>query len=144
MPKMSKEEKEEKIMMVAQWIIEGTPDFKLLQKIKKEFNVKIRQARNYKTWARERIRPDNDLLIEDMRTQKILEIQHKCSSMSSKYLKTPSGLNAWVNAQKLLISLTGIEPEKKIKISGDGENPISIVWHEEKTYLQPEEETDDE
>ena len=131
-------------MKIVQKILDGYSDVKIEEFIKKDFNVSIRMARNYKRQAYERIKRHNDTDIQQRRDAKIAEIQEVIRGMNKKDLKTPKGVNAFVNAQKLIVKLDDLEPEKKIKLSGDAENPISIVWHEEKTYLQPEEEKDDE
>jgi len=138
--RITKQEKEKRIVRVAEWIIDGLPDYKLLETIKKEWGVTLRQARNYKKWANERIRPQNDFSIEDKRSRKVLEIQKRCMLMGKDFLRTPKGLNAWVNAQKLIIKLEDLEPVKKVQLSGDEENPLAIKWVEEKTYVKPEEE----
>ena len=142
--KATKIEKEKRILQVIEAILQGYSDVKIEQLIKQNWKLTIRQARNYKSEAYKRLRRQNDSDIEERREAKIQEIQEKCRLMDEKHFRTPQGLNAYVNAQKLIVKLDDLEPEKKIKLSGDAENPISIVWHEEKTYLQPEEETDDE
>lgn len=142
--KATKIEKEKRILQIAEAIINGYPDVRILQMVKDNWGLTLRQARNYKKWAYDKLRPENDANIESQREAKIAEIQEECRKLDEKYRRTPKGLNAWVNAQKLIIKLKDLEPVKKVQLSGDEENPLAVKWVEEKTYVKPEEEIENE
>jgi hypothetical protein len=145
MARASKIEKEKRVLQIAEAIIHGYSDMKILEMIKQNWGLTLRQARNYKKWAYEKLKPVNDESIEAKRSAKIAEIQERCRKMNQKELSTAKGLNAWVNAQKLIIKLEDLEPVKKVQISGDEENPLAVKWVEEKTYIkQGEEQIEDE
>ena len=138
--KATKIEKENRILQIAEAIINGYSDMKILEMIKQNWGLTLRQARNYKKWAYDRLKPTHDESLESKRSAKIAEIQEECRKLDERYRRTPKGLNAWVNAQKLIVKLEDLEPVKKVQLSGDEENPLAVKWVEEKTYLQPEEE----
>jgi len=138
--RVTKAEKEKNIKQVVEWIIDGCSNNALENKIKQKFEVGLRQARNYKKWANKKIEKFYDQEIEFKRNKRILQTERKLKLLLDSKEVDAKLINSFVNLQNLLIKLEGTEQAKKVKVSGDEENPLAIKWVEEKTYVKPEEE----
>lgn len=138
--KATKIEKEKNVLQVVDWIIGGCSDRDILKKIKEEFNVGIRAARNYKKWGFERIQVLNNESVETKRKLRILQTEKKLKQLLDSNKLDAKLINSFVNLQTLLMKLEGTENPKKVQISGDQDNPLHVIWKEEKTYINPEED----
>ena len=144
MARVTKTERNRRVLEVCEWIINGVPDYKIHQRLKDSYGIKLRQCRNYIKQADEKLKPQQEADIETKRNRKILEIQKRVLQLDVDETKTAKGLSAYINAQKLLIKLENIEPVKKIQFENDKDNPFNIVWKEEKVYTGNEPDQNDE
>lgn len=117
--RVSKYEKEQRIRYIQDWILEEKSDFKILQKIKSEWDLSLSMARKYFKNAYDGFKKDQDIELENKRAAKIATLKKDLRGLSAKYRKTPSGLNAISRMQKLIIRLEGIEPPQRHQIEAN-------------------------
>ena len=134
MARVTKYELEKRVNNVAELLINGYPEYRIKKILKDNYNISNRQIATYIKKARDKLQPKHDADIEEQRLLKILQIEKKILNLSDKEASTARGLNAYVNAQKLIIDLKNLMPVKKVALDNDEENPLHITWHEEKTY----------
>lgn len=125
--KCTKDEKERRILKVQGWIIDGAQDNLILRQIKTEWNLGLRQAKNYLREAYDNWKPIAELGIEEKRAAKIAELKQDLRSLKPEYVGTPQGLNAKTQLNKLIIRLEGIEPPRHLKLDIDTTPVIQVV-----------------
>lgn len=117
--RVSKVEKERRILTVQGWLIDGVQDWLILQQMQTEWDLKIRQARNYLKEAYSRWKANEDITIENRRAAKIAELKQDKRSLRPEYKGTPAGINAIARLEKLIIRLEDLEPPKKHHIEAN-------------------------
>ena len=134
MSRITKHELNERVHRIAEGLIEGVPEYKIRNQFHERYGLTHRQVTNYIKKARERIKPKQDYDIEEKRQLKIIQIERRIQSLDKQEARTARGLNAFVNAQKLIIELDNLLPTKKVALTNDKDNPLNITWEEIKTY----------
>lgn len=121
----SKLEKERRIFTVQGWIIDGVQDWLILQQMKNEWGITLRQAKRYLSEAYSRWKADEGIEIENKRAAKIAKLKQDLRSLKPEYKGTPAGINAIVRLEKLIIKLEDLEPAKKHQV--DIPNPVKVT-----------------
>lgn len=119
-------EKEIRVQKIQQWIIDSMPDYKIMDKIKKDFNLSRRQAIRYFNDASKRFITDNETTLEQKRQARIAWLKNELRTMDEKYKNTPAGKRVVLAYSKELSKLEGLYFPKQIQHSGDQENPINM------------------
>lgn len=122
--RVSSLEKEKRIQNVMDWIIAGTPDYKLRKKIKDTFKVEKRQADRYIKDAMERWKPATLDILEQKRNARIDELKETLTKMSAADKKSPMGIRTILAVKKELSKLENLYPAKRLIHSNDPENPL--------------------
>lgn len=117
-------EKEKRVQNVMDWIISGTPDYKLRKKIKDTFKVEKRQADRYIKDAMDRWKPGAESDIENKRSARIDELKDIVKNMSAADKKTPNGIRAILAVKKEISKLENLYPAKRLIHSNDPDNPL--------------------
>lgn len=117
--RVTKVEKERRILKVREWIIESRTDVWIISKIKGDWGLSRRMAQNYLTNAYTEFKQDQDIIIENKRAAKIAELKEALRKLDTQFKRTPSGLNAIARIQKLIIRLEGIEPPQQHQVEAN-------------------------
>ncbi|WP_313214113.1 hypothetical protein [Soonwooa sp.] len=121
----SKIEKEKRIFTIQGWIIDGVQDY-LIEKQIMNWGIGRRQMKRYVGEAYRRWRKDAEITIEQRRDARIAELQQDIRGMDEKFKKTPLGLRTILSYKKELSKLENLYPIKKVQLSNDPENPVSM------------------
>lgn len=134
--RVTKVTKENRILKVQGWIIDGAQDDFMKRQMKNEWGLSTRQSRRYLKEAYERFKPDLQLDIETKKQAKIAEIQQDLRSLRSEYKGTPQGINAKAKLHKLIIKLQGLEPDRRMQIDANVNGNMNVPidqWLEKKS-----------
>lgn len=121
----SKLEKERRVFTVQGWIIDGVQDWLILQQMKNEWDLTLRQAKRYLAEAYNRWKANQDVELENKRAAKIAKLQQDIRSLKPEYKGTPAGINAIARIEKMIIKLEDLEPPKRHQV--DIPNPIKMT-----------------
>lgn len=124
--RVTKVTKEQRILKVQGWIIDGAQDDFMLRQMKTEWDLSVRQSRRYLKEAYNRFKPQLELDIETKRQAKIAEIQQDLRSIKPEYKGTPQGVNAKARLHKLIIKLEGIEPDRRLLIDANVKGSMDV------------------
>jgi hypothetical protein len=118
--KIDQLEKEKRIRMVQEWIIEDWPYQDIVKYIvdKTGWEVEERQAQRYISDARKRWVDQNNELTEHKRRLKIETLKKLKRSLNDRFKGTPHGIKAVLSVEKELIKLEGLDLPKKHEITG--------------------------
>lgn len=118
-------EKEKRIFTIQGWIIDGVQDY-LIKKQVLNWGISKRQAARYIAEAYDRWKKDKTIDIENRRDARIAELQQDIRGMDEKFKKTPIGLRTILAYKKELSKLEDLYPDRRIKLSGDPDNPVTV------------------
>lgn len=124
MPAIDIIEKQKRIRAVQEWILDDWPTTDILKVVMDKWGLEERQAYRYIAIARKRWQDEKDELVNQRRRIKILQLKKLKRSLGSKFVGTPSGINAVLNVEKELIMLEGLAPARKVELSGPDGTPI--------------------
>lgn len=124
MARVTKKEKQKRILTVQGWIIDGAQDNFMLKQMQTLWDIKLRQARNYLKTAYGEWIEDAEIDIEARRAAKVAELQQVKRTLKTQYKGTPTGIRAIVQIEKLIIKLKGLEPPKEHNINANVKHEI--------------------
>ncbi len=132
--RVTKLEKEKRILTVQQWIIDGVQEDLMRKQMHQQWGIKTRQAKNYIRQAYEAWKTDADIDIETRRQAKIAELQQVKRSLKNEYKGTPSGIRAIMQVEKQIIRL---EPYsvKRIDVTTGGQ-PLDLSPEEREKRIK--------
>lgn len=119
-------EKEIRIQKIQQWIIDSMPDYKIMNKIKKDFNLSRRQAIRYFNDASKRFITDNETTLEEKRQARIAWLKNEMATFPKSDRQTASAKKILLAYSKELSKLEALYVPKRIQLSGDDEKPINM------------------
>jgi hypothetical protein len=122
----TKEEYERRIFTVQGWIIDGISEFLIKKQAVNQWGVCFKTAKRYMKLAFDGIKPDLERTIEEKCAGKIAELEQRKRTMAPAFKNTPIGIRALNDIDKMIIKLQGIEPPKRVQVSGDPLNPLEI------------------
>lgn len=130
--KCTKIEKEKRLLQVQGWIIDGAQDYLILRQATAQWNITLRQAKNYLQSAYTNWKQHANIDLETRRAAKIAELKQELRNLKPEFKGTPAGMNARTRIHKLLIKLEGLEPAKKHQVD-------ATVVHTEMTREERDE-----
>lgn len=122
--KVDKIEKQKRIRMVMEWIIDGYPYQDIVTQIVNKWGIKERMAKRYIAEAREEWTkyPEENLI---KKRRLLIERLNKLRrSLAEKHKGTPEGINAVLRIDALISKLEGLEPPKRMELTGKDGQPI--------------------
>lgn len=128
--RITKLEKEKRVLTVQQWIIEGVQEDLMRKQMRQEWGISTRQAKRYIKDAYESWKTDAEIDIDTKRQAKIAELQQLKRSLKAEYKGTPSGIRAQMAVEKQIIRLEPYSVQR-IDITSGGE-PIQEMTPEER------------
>lgn len=124
-PRVTKEEYERRVFIIQGWLVEGVQYGLILRNIMlQKWAQSERHAKRMVKKARENWTSDDENDLHQKRMLKVAELQQMIRNMDDRYKKTPSGIQAMAAIQKLIIQLEGLNPPKKVEVSGRDGRPI--------------------
>lgn len=120
----SKQELDIRVLTVQGWIINGVQDFLIKKQAVTQWGVSFKTAKRYLKLAFDELKPDLEKTVEVERSAMIAKLEERARTMEEKFKKTPLGIRALNDIDKMIIRLKAIEPPKKIQLQGDDEKPI--------------------
>ncbi|TXK78703.1 hypothetical protein [Mesonia sp. K4-1] len=117
--RVSKEEKDKRVLTVQGWIIDGVQEDLMRRQIISEWGLSSKQAKRYIQAAFNNWKADEEINIELRRQAKIAELKQDLRSLKGEFKGTPQGLNAKARIQKMIIRLENIEPAKKHQVDAN-------------------------
>lgn len=126
--------KEQRILTVQGWIIDGAQDDFIIRQMKQEWDLGTRQCIRYLRTAYGNWKQNADISIEDRRAAKVAELKQLRRSLKAEYMGTPQGINAVGRIEKQIIKLEGLEPVKRLDLTSKGESiqPVDNRTPEER------------
>lgn len=125
--RVSKLEKERRILTVQGWIIDGAQDNFILRQVKSKWDLSLRQAKRYLRNAYENWKVDEKISIEDKRAAKVAELKQDIRSLKAEFQGTPQGMNAKARLHKLVIKLEDLEPASRHEIESNVNSVVKPV-----------------
>lgn len=122
----TKEELERRIFTVQGWIIDGVQEFLIKKQCTTQWNISFRTAKRYVKEAFDGIKPELERTIEEKRAGKIAELEQRKRTMDEKFKKTPLGIRALNDIDKMIIKLEALEPPRRVQLSTDPDNPLEL------------------
>lgn len=113
--RVTKIEKERRILTIQGWIIDGVQDDFIFRQIRKSWKLSPRQTRRYIKQAYESWRKDEEIDVESQRSAAIARLQKISGDMEAKYRSTPRGASVLLSIEKEIHRLRNIKPPKEIK-----------------------------
>ena len=124
MPKIDEIEKEKRLRLVHDWLIDDWESWRIIAEIKTLWNIDDRQAKRYIADARDRWKDEEAEVIKQKRKRKVLKLQKMSRSLEKSYKGTPSGIRALLAVEKVIIELESLRPATKVELSGKDGKPI--------------------
>lgn len=123
MSRITKLEKDQRVLTVQSWIIDGVQEDFMRKQMRTQWGISTRQAKRYIKDAYEAWKQDADVDVETRRQAKIAELQQLKRSLKEEYKGSPNGIRAIMMVEKQIIRL---EPYsvKRIDVTTDGD-PIN-------------------
>lgn len=112
-------EREKRIRIVQEWIIDDWPYTDIVTQIIQKFGIQERQAKRYIAEARERWAEEEKEHVDRLRSMKVVSLKKLKRSLQDRFKGTPNGINAILNVEKEIIKLQGLEPPKKIDLNAN-------------------------
>lgn len=103
--RISKLEKEKRILTVQGWIIDGVQEDFMRKQMRTQWGISTRQAKRYIKDAYEAWKSDSDIDMETKREAKIAELQQLKRSLKQDFKGTPAGIRAIMMVEKQIIRL---------------------------------------
>ncbi|MGG5486269.1 hypothetical protein [Gaetbulibacter sp. PBL-D1] len=133
--RISKLEKEKRILKVQHWILDGVPEDLMRKQMKTEWGISTRQAKRYIKDARLAWMVDSETDMETRRQNKIAQLEHRIRSLKPEYKGTPAGLRAQASIEKLIImlepySVRRVDVTTKGKTVGGDMAPRTVIIQE--------------
>ena len=119
-------EKEIRVQKIQQWIIDSMPDYKIMDKIKKDFKLSRRQAIRYFNEASKKFITDNAITLEQKRQARIAWLKNEMATFPKSDRQTAAAKKILLAYAKELSKLEALYVPKQIQHSGDQENPINM------------------
>ena len=126
-PRATNLEKEIRVQKIQQWIIDSIPDYKIMDKIKKDFNLSRRQAIRYFNDASKRFITDNATTLEQKRQARIAWLKNEMATFPKSDRQTAAAKKVLLAYAKELSKLEALYVPKRIQLTGDEEKPIKVV-----------------
>lgn len=124
--KISQVEKDKRIRIVMEWILEDWPSDDIITNIVSKWGVTRRHAFRYLSEARKAWLKEEDALIEQKKRLKIESLKKLKRSLKEQYRGTPHGIQTILAVEKEIIKLEGIAQPLKVQLGGDPENPAPV------------------
>lgn len=124
MPKCDKIEKEKRIRIVQEWILDEYPYVDMVQQITTKWGINDRQAKKYIREARERWSENEQALIDQKLRLKVESLRKLKRSLNDKYKGTPNGILAILQVEKEISKLLNLYPAKQVQLSGPNGTPL--------------------
>lgn len=120
MARVSKLEKEKRILTVQSWILDGVQEDFMRKQMKNEWGISTRQSKRYIAAAYQAWKQDSEIDMETRRQAKIADLQQVRRSLKADYKGTPAGIRAIMSVEKQIIRL---EPYsvKRVDVTSGGE-----------------------
>lgn len=127
-PRIDSIEYNRRIFIIQGWIVDGIqPALIIRQILTQQWAQSKRHADRMLAAARDEWVKVPIADIEQRRQIKVLELQQYIRNMDERYKKTPTGIQAIAAIQKLIITLDGLNPPKKVEVSGRDGKPIETA-----------------
>lgn len=138
--KVDKIEKQKRIRMVMEWIVDDYPYQDIVLQVVHKWGIKERMAKRYIAEARNEWNKYADESLDRKRRQRIESLKKVRRSLLDKYKGTPEGINAIVRVDRELIKLEGLEPPKRVELTGKDGQPLQTQKVDEFDYenMSPE------
>lgn len=132
--RISKLEKEKRILTVQGWIIDGVQEDFMRKQMRTQWGISTRQAKRYIKDAYEAWKQDVDVDVETRRQAKIAELQQLKRSLKQDFKGTPAGIRAIMMVEKQIIRL---EPYsvKRIDLTSGGD-PLQMTPEEREERIK--------
>lgn len=135
MAKATKIEVEKRVFTIQGWILDGVHDYLILKQAQNQWGITLRQARTYLKRATSNWKRETDITLEDRRESKIAELKNLKRTLKEEYKGTPTGINAIIRVEKLIIKLEDIEPAKRHQIDAHVTH-LEMTREERDAYIK--------
>ena len=132
MNRVSKLEKEKRILTVQGWIIDGAQEDFMRKQMHTQWGISTRQAKRYIKDAYEAWKRDSDIDMETRRQAKIAELQQLKRTLKEEHKGTPSGIRAIMMVEKQIIRLEPYSVKRLDITTGGQELTMSPEEREER------------
>lgn len=124
MHKTDQVEKDKRVRIVQEWLIDDWPVQDIIAQIKLKWGLEDRQAKRYIAEAREGWNEAEQEKIDQKRRRKITKLNKLVRSLRKEWEGTPQGIRAVLDVEKTIIELEGLQPAKKLEVTGEHGGPI--------------------
>lgn len=135
-------EKEKRIRIVMEWILEDWSSVDIINNIIAKWGVSERQAQRYIKEGRTRWVAEERQVIDHKRRLKVQSLKKLKRSLDPKFKGTPQGIHAIMAVEKQIIALEQLEPARKLELSGVNGSPIQTENTTTVLYLPVNERFD--
>lgn len=122
--KIDKIEKDKRIRIVMEWILEDWPSNDIVAQIVSKWGLSERHAKRYIAEARAAWTKNEDQKVEHQRKLKIESLKKLKRSLKDQHKGTPLGIRAILAVEREIIKLQGLNPATKVEITGKNGKPI--------------------
>jgi len=122
--KIDKVEKDKRIRIVAEWILDDYLYKDILTQIAAKWGIEERQAKRYIKDARALVNLQESENIDQKRKRKIESLKKLKRSLDVRYKGTPNGLLAILSVEREIIKIENLVPARKVEITGKDGKPI--------------------
>lgn len=124
MAKANALEKERRIRIIQEWIIDDAPTADIITKIMDTWKVQRSQASKDLKTARERWCEKEDEVIDNKRMIRVHALKKLKRSIKDQYKGTPNGVMAVLAVEKEINKLEGVYPVSHVEVTGKNGEPL--------------------
>jgi hypothetical protein len=124
MHKIDQVEKDKRVRIVQEWLIDDWPVQDIITQIKTKWGLEERQAKRYIADARDGWNEAEQEKVDHKRRRKIAKLNKLIRSLRKEWEGTPQGIRATLDVEKVIIELEGIQPAQKVEITGKDGGPV--------------------
>ncbi|GLB53037.1 hypothetical protein NBRC110019_20770 [Neptunitalea chrysea] len=111
----------DQVHTLQEWMIEGMPDFEMVNRAMQQWCINRATAREYLRQAYRNWKTDKEIELENRRNAKIAELQQLKYTMKEEYAGTPNGIRAILSIEKEIMRLSGLDVQK-VDVTSDGKS----------------------